>query len=169
MQPTVLLISLILMAALSVVFWLAARASRGEAPGPGANTKRARLIWAMTILGVIVSVGSLRSWPHALAATGDALEVHVSGGQWWWDIDTVEIPVGKPVNFNVTTEDVTHGMGIYDGDLTLLTQVQAIPGYTTKVTYTFTEPGNYQLLCMEFCGVAHHDMVNEFEVVAVEE
>ncbi|AUQ55106.1 cupredoxin domain-containing protein [Phaeobacter inhibens] len=169
MQPVVLLISLILMALLSAVFYMAARASQGEAPGPNANSKRTGLIWAMVVLGVIVSVGSLRSWPHALASTGDALEVSVSGGQWWWDIDTTEIPVGKPVNFNVTTEDVTHGMGIYDSELTLLTQVQAIPGYTTKVTYTFTEPGSYQLLCMEFCGVAHHDMVNEFEVVAVEE
>ena len=92
-----------------------------------------------------------------------------SGGQWWWDIDTTEIPLGKPVNFHVTTEDVTHGMGIYDSKLTLLTQVQAIPGYTTKLSYTFTKPGSYQLLCMEFCGVAHHDMVNEFEVVAAEE
>ena len=169
MQPVVLLISLILMAALTAAFWLAARASRGEAPGPKANGKRTGLIWAMTIAGVIISVGSLRQWPHALASTGDALEVHVSGGQWWWDIDTTEIPAGTPVNFNVTTEDVTHGMGIYDSGLTLLTQVQAIPGYTTKLTYTFTEPGTYQVLCMEFCGVAHHDMVNEFEVVAAEE
>ncbi|MGR3623555.1 cytochrome C oxidase subunit I [Pseudophaeobacter sp.] len=169
MQPVVLLISLILMALLSTIFLLAARASRGPGPGPKANAKRTGLIWALTILGVIVSVGSLRSWPHALASTSDALEVNVSGGQWWWDIDTTEIPLGKPVNFNVTTEDVTHGMGIYDRDLTLLTQVQAIPGYTSQITYTFTEPGSYQVLCMEFCGVAHHDMVNEFEVVVVEE
>lgn len=169
MQPVVLLISLILMAALTAAFWRAARAAQGKAPGPKANSKRTGLIWAMTIAGVLVSVGSLRQWPHALASTGDALEVNVSGGQWWWDIDTTEIPAGTPVNFNVTTEDVTHGMGIYDSGLTLLTQVQAIPGYTTKVTYTFTEPGTYQVLCMEFCGVAHHDMVNEFEVVAAEE
>lgn len=169
MQPVVLLISLILMAALSAVFVLAVRAARGPAPGPGANAKRTGLIWAMTIAGVIVSVASLREWPHALASTGDALEVNVSGGQWWWDIDTTEVPAGKPVNFNVTTEDVTHGMGIYDSSLTLLTQVQAIPGYTTQITYTFEEPGSYQVLCMEFCGVAHHDMVNEFEVVAAEE
>ncbi|WP_264212325.1 cytochrome C oxidase subunit I [Leisingera thetidis] len=169
MQPVVLLISLVLMAALSAAFWLAARAAHGPAPGPGANGKRTGLIWAMTILGVLVSAGSLRQWPHALAAPGDALEVNVSGGQWWWDIDTTEIPAGTPVLFNVTTEDVTHGMGIYDSNLTLLTQVQAIPGYTTRITYTFEEPGSYRILCMEFCGVAHHDMVNEFEVVAGEE
>ena len=103
MQPVVLLISLILMAALTTAFWLAARASRGEAPGPKASSKRTGLIWAMTIAGVVISVSSLRQWPHALASTGDALEVHVSGGQWWWDIDTTEIPAGTPVNFNVTT------------------------------------------------------------------
>lgn len=169
MQPVVLLISLILMAALSVIFYLGVRASRGPEPGPAANRKRSGLIWAMTILGVVISVGSLREWPHALARTSDTLEVNISGGQWWWDIDTTEIPADTPVTFYVTTEDVTHGMGIYDSGLTLLTQVQAIPGYTTKLSYTFSEPGDYQILCMEFCGVAHHSMVNEFEVVAVEE
>ena len=53
--------------------------------------------------------------------------------------------------------------------MTLLTQVQAIPGCTTRVTYTFEESGGYQLLCMEYCGGAHQDLVKEFEVVAVEE
>ncbi|WP_170578249.1 cytochrome C oxidase subunit I [Ruegeria arenilitoris] len=169
MQPVVLLISLILMAVLSLVFWKAARASNGAEAGPNANSKRAGLIWAMTIVGVIVAVSSLRPWPHALASTEDAITVSITSGQWWWDIDTVEIPVGTPINFSATTEDVTHGLGIYTSDLRLLTQVQVIPGYTTEVSYTFDEPGTYQVLCMEFCGVAHQDMVNEFEVVAVED
>ncbi|WP_271950105.1 hypothetical protein [Ruegeria faecimaris] len=66
MQPVVLLISLILMAVLSLVFWLAVRASDGPEPGPKANSKRSGLIWAMTIVGVIVAVGTLRPWPHAV-------------------------------------------------------------------------------------------------------
>ncbi|WP_260007586.1 cytochrome C oxidase subunit I [Leisingera sp. M527] len=118
---------------------------------------------------MIVSAGFLRCWPYALASTRNAMEVNVSGGQWRWDIDATEIPAGTLVNFNVATGDVTDGMGIYDSSLTLLTQVQAVPGCTTRVTYTFEEPGGYQLLSMEFCGVAHQDLVKEFEVVAVEE
>jgi cytochrome c oxidase subunit II len=168
MQTTVLVITIALMAVLAAVFIIAARSARGPAPSPDANRLRSGLIWAMTIAGVMISAVSLREWPHALADSGDAFVVNVSGGQWWWDVDMTEIPQDQPVNFHVTTEDVTHGMGIYDQKMQLLAQVQAIPGYTTKITHTFTEPGTYQILCMEFCGVAHHDMVNEFEVIATE-
>ena len=123
----------------------------------------------MTDVGVLLAVAMVRSWPHALAHSDEALTVTITSGQWWWDIDTVEVPLGKPINFSATTEDVTHGLGIYTSDLRLLTQVQVIPGYTTEVTYTFDQLGTYQVLCMEYCGVAHQDMVNEFEVVALEE
>ena len=167
MQSTILIITLAIMAALAIIFWLQIRAvsSDKEADAKTANTLRTRLIWGLTIVGIIVAILSLRPWPHAIASSDQAVRVAVTGGQWWWEVDRETIPLGKPINFAVTTEDVTHGMGIYDSNMRLLIQVQAIPGYTSPITYTFTKPGTYQILCMEYCGVAHHDMVNEFEVV----
>ena len=60
---------------------------------------------------------------------------------------------------------MNHGLGIYDPDLQLVVQVQAMPRYTNTVVHTFDRPGTYQILCMEFCGIAHHEMVYEFDVV----
>jgi cytochrome c oxidase subunit 2 len=40
-----------------------------------------------------------------------------------------------------------------------------MPGYINKVEFVFDNPGQYRVLCMEFCGVGHHDMNDEFEVV----
>jgi cytochrome c oxidase subunit 2 len=48
----------------------------------------------------------------------------------------------------------------------LLFQTQAMPGYINKVAYVFDEPGQHRVLCMEFCGVGHHDMTDTFDVVA---
>lgn len=39
-----------------------------------------------------------------------------------------------------------------------------MPGYVNRLVHTFDRPGRYRLLCLEFCGVVHHDMVAEFEV-----
>ena len=72
--------------------------------------------------------------------------------------------VGENVVFNVTAIDVTHGLGIYDPDMRLITQTQAMPGYTNSLAVTFDAPGTYKLLCMEYCGLAHHGMVSEFTV-----
>ena len=65
------------------------------------------------------------------------------------------------------TEDVTQGMGIYTPDMTLVAQVQAMPGYTNALVHTFDKLGTYQIFCMEFCGIVPQDMVNEFAVLEV--
>ena len=118
----------------------------------------------MIALGVFISVAKLRENLHVSAGRAP-LVVKVSGGQWWWEIDTYEIAMGQEVESCVKTEDVTHGMDIYAPDMTLVAQVQAMPGYTSKLAHTSDKPGSYQFLCMEFCGIAHHDMVNEFDVL----
>jgi cytochrome c oxidase subunit 2 len=48
----------------------------------------------------------------------------------------------------------------------LLFQVQAMPGYVNQVEYVFDKPGTYHVVCLEYCGVAHHAMTAEFTVVA---
>jgi cytochrome c oxidase subunit 2 len=48
----------------------------------------------------------------------------------------------------------------------MLAQIQAMPGFTNKVRHRFTEPGKYKILCMEYCGLAHHGMVADFDVAA---
>ena len=167
MQSVVLIVSLFLMGGIALLFWRAVAASSGPLPDGGVNRRRSQLIWVMAVIGLIVSAASLREWPHAVAA--ESYDVTISSGQWWWEIDKEKLPLGRPVTFHVTSEDVNHGMGIFDDDLRLLFQTQAMPGYVNKISHTFDQPGTYKILCMEFCGVSHHDMAVEFEVVAAEE
>jgi cytochrome c oxidase subunit 2 len=68
-----------------------------------------------------------------------------------------------PVEFQLVTTDVTHGVGIYDGGK-LLVQAQVIPGQTQTLVYTFDEPGTYDVLCLEYCGHNHHEMVSTLAV-----
>lgn len=166
MQSVVLTVSLVLMAVVAFLFWRAvAASSRKPSEGSGAGL-RTPLIWGLAIIGVFVALGTLREWPHAVASEG--LVVKVTGGQWYWEIDTQELPLGQPVTFHVTSQDVNHGMGVYNADKRLIFQAQGMPGYVNKISYTFDEPGTYQVLCMEFCGLAHHNMMHEFTVVAGE-
>lgn len=162
MQIIVLSISLVLMAFIAAQFLAAARSAPGSAP-PGAEGKRTMLIMGLVVLGVIVSVASLARWPHAVDARPASM-VNVSGGQWYWEIDTEAVPRGVPVVFNAHTTDVTHGFGVTDDAGTILFQTQAMPGYVNQVQYTFQKPGTYHVICLEFCGLGHHDMITEFTV-----
>jgi cytochrome c oxidase subunit 2 len=165
MQIMVLVISLVLMTIIAAVFLAAARSAPETAPA-GAEAKRKALILGLITVGVIVSAGSLARWPHAVDPAASAAMVNVSGGQWYWEIDTEEVPLGAPVIFNAHTVDVTHGFGVTDDAGTILFQTQAMPGYVNRVQYTFETPGTYQVICLEFCGLAHHDMITEFTVAA---
>lgn len=166
MQTKVMIITFILMALMVIVFWRVARGVNADKPLEKVEKKRSALIWTMLVVGIITTIGSLREWPHAIPTGDEVIQVNATGGQWYWEIDTVEIPLNRTVVFNLTTVDVNHGFGVVNKEGTLLFQTQAMPGYTNKVKYVFDTPGTYRVICMELCGTGHHDMIDEFQVLA---
>lgn len=84
--------------------------------------------------------------------------VDVVGQQWSWDLKPDKVQAGTPVEFRVTSSDVNHGFAIYAPDGRIATQTQAMPGYTNKLVHTFTEPGTYTVMCLEYCGIGHAPM-----------
>jgi cytochrome c oxidase subunit 2 len=114
-----------------------------------------------TVLSAAVVV-SLFLAPYP-GASGRAQRVTVKGGQYYWAIAPKTVPAGR-VEFEVTSADVNHGFGIYGPDGGLLGSVQAMPGYTNRLIVRFDEPGEYQFLCLELCGIAHHRMHATFAV-----
>lgn len=126
---------------------------------------------ALMALGVGVTWASLKQFPipdqHAQSEAAQV--VNAIGHQWFWELSQSRITAGVPVEFHVTSADVNHGFAIYDPDGRIVTQTQAMPGFTNRLLYTFARPGKYRVLCLEYCGLAHHVMMSEFEVVAVAE
>ena len=59
---------------------------------------------------------------------------------------------------------MNHGFAVYNDDNVLLFQIQAIPKHVSHIVYTFKEPGRYQVVCLEFCGVNHHKMIGALQV-----
>ena len=97
MQMTVLVVSLVLMAVVAFTFWRVVIAVNAEADPTKANSRRSMFFWALVVLGVVVTAGSLRQWPHAVATGAEVVQVNATGTQWSWEIDTQKIPVGKKV------------------------------------------------------------------------
>lgn len=170
MQMTILIVTLVGMLVIAAIFLKAvsagATAADGDTPPRDTDRLRSRLISALLVGGVIVTVASLWQWPHSVSASSEPVTVNVTGGQWYWEIDKETLPAGTPIIFNVHTKDVNHGMGIYNAAGRLVVQIQGMPGYVNRVRHVFDTPGAYRVLCMEFCGLAHHDMVSAFVVSA---
>lgn len=172
-QEAALQISLVLIAALVSAYALVGVRSlkREEDYTPlqkRAYRIRALLFWALLVVVTPVMLYTLVDLPYA-ATHGQAREdaaqvVEAVGYQWYWTLSTDQIPLGKPVEFRVTSADVNHGFGIYDQNMQIVAQTMAMPGYTNKLRHTFTQPGTYKVLCLEYCGLVHHNMIAEFKV-----
>jgi len=121
--------------------------------------------WLLVLVGLPISVWLLRENPYMTSAAAPQI-VNATGAQWYWDLDRDEVAAREPVEFRVTSTDVNHGFGLYDEGGTLVAQVQAMPGYINRLTHTFDKPGIYRVLCLEYCGLVHHEMVAELTVSA---
>ncbi len=98
------------------------------------------------------------------AAGGDAQIVSVTGEQFAWLLPSTSIRAGEPVEFELTSKDVSHDFAVFDPHHTLLLQVQVTPGKTQLYRYTFAKPGHYTVECWEYCGLGHDAMTAAFTV-----
>jgi len=171
-QQVAWIVSVSLIALLAIAFiYVAAHSARdGNSAQVAAATGRwrNRLLLGVTLLCLPVVAYTLTMLPyarHAISNTG-VVEVQAKGYQWYWVLSQTELPLGRPIEFQVTSADVNHGFAIYGPDMKILTQTQGMPGVTNVLRYTFEQPGTYQILCLEYCGVGHHTMMSELHVVA---
>lgn len=72
-----------------------------------------------------------------------------------FDPGTVEVPAGAKINFKATSKDVVHGFQIPGTNANMM----LMPGHANVVSHTFDEPGEYLILCNEYCGIGHQAMM----------
>ncbi|QHS21714.1 cytochrome C oxidase subunit II [Virgibacillus sp. MSP4-1] len=172
LQEAALFISVMLMLFVGIIFLVVYRWStlkkEDEYQRIQKKWYRARSIYfsLLLITIIVLSFITLKDLPYDKPDT-EAAEfesVDVNSVQFGWEISKDEFTVGDSVAFHVTASDVTHGFGLYNEDMMLVAQTQAMPEYTNTVYYTFDEPGTYEILCLEYCGVGHHVMTKEITV-----
>ena len=165
-----------------VVVWLlgAALHRRGRVPPDTdpmtidhARTRRAEWVVggsvAVTVVVLLVFLVLSVSTGSAVATIPPgAMEIDVAGHQWWWEVtypgdsvhdmvttaNEIHAPVGRPVQFVLTSSDVIHSFWApsLDGKRDL------IPGHTTRTWFEADTVGVYRGQCAEFCGYQHAHM-----------
>jgi cytochrome c oxidase subunit 2 len=89
-------------------------------------------------------------------------EVRMVAQIWSFTPAEVRVPAGSTVTFVATSRDVVHGLFIPRANL----NVMLLPGQVARVTARFAEPGEYLMVCHEYCGLAHHTMAGRVIVEA---
>jgi cytochrome c oxidase subunit 2 len=151
--------------AIAIVVWQSTRATE-----PGQDDLRSwshrETTWLVIVLAGLFALllATIFYVPYGETAGTRRQIVRVTGVQFAWAIDPAEVRTEIPVEFQLSSRDVSHGFGIYDPGGALVTQAQVLPGETQTLVWTFDEPGRYEILCLEFCGASHHRMISTLEV-----
>lgn len=81
-------------------------------------------------------------------------EVTMLAQIWSYAPNEIRIPAGSTLHFRATSKDVVHGLFIPNTNV----NVMVLPGQITHTEARFDRPGEYPIVCHEYCGIAHHTM-----------
>lgn len=101
-----------------------------------------------------------------------AMEIEVTARMWSWSFkyqngkqsDQLFVPAGKPVKLTITSTDVIHSLYIP----ALRIKQDAVPAMKTYLWFKAETPGEYDILCAEYCGLRHSYMLSKLIVMPEE-
>lgn len=98
--------------------------------------------------------------PQLKQVDDNTYELFMVAHMWSFTPDDVEIPKGATVDLYLSSKDVVHGFHIVSKDVNLM----AVPGAINKTTLHFDESGVYNIVCHEYCGAGHQNMMGRIIV-----
>lgn len=151
------------------------RGNQDEPPedGPplrGNSTVTAIWLGTSTLLVLVLLAWGLAVYSSEAVAQPHSLQVDVTGQQWVWTFSypgtgvetrSLVLPINRPVQFNVTSVDVTHGFW----PAALGVQVDANPGVVTVIRASPDKLGSFTVRCSQLCGLYHSFMYAAGSVV----
>lgn len=151
------------------VVLLAARYSRPHEASPDRRRDRLLIVgggvvFPIAVLTVLLAFGLAMIPPIVARAPEGSLLVEVVGEQWWWRVryvregrppvdlaNEIRLPVGEPVQFRLTSDNVVHSFWIPS----LGGKMDMIPGRVTHLMLRPTRTGIFAGACAEYCGASH--------------
>lgn len=143
--------------------------------GPPLQARPGQQIAWLAVTSVLafftVGWGMFGFYKETTKSAAGALVVNVTGQEWTWTYaypklgvqsHLLELPLGRPVQFRVTSDDVLHGFGL----AALGIAMDANPGeWVSTPVVTPDKAGTFEVRCIELCGLYHTFMSSVVRVV----
>jgi cytochrome c oxidase subunit 2 len=161
----------------SLIGWRARGFGKSDAAPPDGPSLRGdapmTAVWVgvSAVLVIVLLVWGLGEFTAEQTSHPDTLVVDVTGQQWLWTFSypgaggvetrSLVLPINRPVQFDVTSVDVTHGFW----PAALGVQVDANPNVVTVIGATPDKLGGFTVRCSQLCGMYHSFMYASGRVV----
>lgn len=91
--------------------------------------------------------------------------IRMVAGRYSFFPKSITVPAETKLTFRWVSMDVLHGVHIPMTNMSTM----IVPGYVAEITTSFPKPGEYPVLCNEYCGLGHNHMWSNISVVAKED
>lgn len=116
------------------------------------------------VISAVIFVLGFKSYMNLATPPRNSYEIMVTGQKWQWFFtypngfvtSELHVPEDQPVKLTMTSEDVIHSLWIP----AFRVKKDVVPGRYTYTWFEANEPGTYPLLCTEYCGTGHSDMLS---------
>lgn len=139
------------------------RSDQEALPSPSHST-RLEVLWLGIFIPVIASIFyfGLDGYVDLAVAPLDCYQINVTTRECRWLFqypagcvdDDLHVPVGRDVELTMTSTDVTYSLYIP----ALRIKHDLVPGRYSRMWFRAEEPGDYPLLCAQYCGTEHSSM-----------
>jgi cytochrome c oxidase subunit 2 len=160
---------------LMVYFVIRYRKERSPQPADIHENTWLEIIWTVvpTLLVLTMFYYGLTGFNFLKKAPEGAMKVKVIARQWAWLFEyengiksnELKVPLGKPVQLSLTSEDVIHGF--YAPAFRIKQDV--VPGMVNHLWFQPTEVGTFDVLCTQYCGLQHAKMLTRIVVLPEDE
>ena len=145
------------------------RRSENDRPEHVHGNTTLEILWTAipALILAFIAVPTVRTiFKTQAKAKADALQVEVIGHQWWWEFrypqykittaNELYLPLGRTVNFTLTTQDVLHSFWIPQ----MGGKRDLIANHPNYLWFTPDSVGElaWNGFCVEYCGASHANM-----------
>ncbi len=102
-------------------------------------------------------VGEDNGYPVVAPPPGS--DVYLLARMWNWN-PVLKLKKGVEYTLHLSSADVNHGFSLFPINV----NIQVVPGYDYALKITPNQAGDFRIICNEFCGILHHNMVGKIVV-----
>ncbi len=133
------------------------------------------IIW--TIIPTLLVMGMFyygwSSFKALRSVPANAMQVSVTARMWSWVFEyengkrasVLKVPLERAVQLNMTSLDVIHSFFVPAFRI----KIDTVPGMKTYAWFQAQREGTYDILCAEYCGLRHSNMLSTVEVMSAED
>jgi len=158
-----------------VMIWFGIKISRQGKTMPVKPAFFYTFVGFLAVLGVSLHIITYNTIPWAStdlnrsAITPDKVfSITVADHQFSLPEEKMIVACNDKVLFDVKSEDLTYGFGIFRSDNSMVCQMQVVPGHRNDLLWEFEEPGIYSIRSTEYSGPAGYAMIEKDVLVVTD-